>query len=204
MPKGVEPRVYGVFVHEALRASYSDPDRPVADVVAELAQRFGFKGKARDGSVSTGGALVDAVRASEVGVPGENAMFEESFQVRLDRAIFHGIFDRVETHDGTRRVIDYKVGTRSDDHGRQVAFYAWALQRITGESVEGSVCYVREDGVTLESIDGMTAVGDVEQKAQRLDASLASGTFEATPGSAVCGACAYRSICAFADITAQA
>jgi RecB family exonuclease len=116
---------------------------------------------------------------------------EEPFQVRLDRVVFHGIFDRVEKYDGGWLVTDYKIGQQKEEYAFQVAFYAWALKRITGgERVKGRLCYLREGGIKLVDVNPM----EVGVQAGELESRLMDGAFTASPGEA-CSDCPYATAC---------
>ncbi len=191
VPRGVDPAAFGKFVHLVLErvAGGEDPDAAVGAAVS----RYEF-GKKRDVAVATARALASAAVAAGVAGPADGARVELPFAVRLERVIVRGVIDRLDT--GAESIItDYKVGERSDDHLFQVRAYLWAARRagIAGP-LRGRVAYLREGGV--EVVDVMADDG-LEAGARSLEAAVASGEFNATPG-AVCAACAHRVACTFA------
>jgi DNA helicase-2/ATP-dependent DNA helicase PcrA len=196
IPKGMSPAGYGIFIHELLRELMSKRaggSSPQDGWIGVTATRLGVSARHVGRVVGSAERIVGAFAASELATPGDEIRLEEPFQIRLDSAVYHGIFDRVEhTADGWR-VVDYKIGREREDYAFQVAFYAWALREITGgEDVAGRLCYLKESGTTVEAVDAFGI--DIHTHAQALDESLTAGRYDATPGED-CRGCRYNVIC---------
>jgi ATP-dependent exoDNAse (exonuclease V) beta subunit len=59
----------------------------------------------------------------------------------------------VKRADGGYNIIDYKSSqTPSEHHVKQVLGYKKAVQEITSSSVNGYLCYIREDEVIIKEI----------------------------------------------------
>lgn len=186
LPRGVSAVAYGSYVHEALRAI---GEGQTAQAALDAADRItGAPTAAREPARH----LLDAVVAADYMQVGDKSACEAPFYFRNTRVIAHGIFDRIERSSAGRRVIDYKIGIEDETHHFQTAFYAWALSRITGETVRAEIAYVREGGVTVRECT--TSQETVASTVAALESSLGDGHFDATPGE-VCTACAFRSLC---------
>jgi ATP-dependent exoDNAse (exonuclease V) beta subunit len=194
IPAGVDPAQFGRFVHEALRVAATRPDAPAPDITSPLLARFDFPPRRHAALEEAAAALVDAFRSSELARVGEDAGFEEPFQVRPRSAVFHGIFDRIERTPEGWRVVDYKVGVPDDVHARQVAFYAWALERIVGAPVVGDVAYIRASGVDARRVADRAEVEGVARTVASFEEAAGAGEFTATPGEA-CRSCPSRGVC---------
>lgn len=193
IPKGLTPAEYGVLVHAALERVFQGGAPAAGAVEAAAAAMPGstVTQKAKDAAAR----LVDGVMKSTLGTPGDALATEQSFEVRLESLVVHGIFDRVErAADDTWRVIDYKVGVEDPAHEFQVQVYMWALERIHGAPAGGVVCYLRDDGAHLKTVAPPDSSAQVDALAASLERALRSGDYPATPGD-VCAACAYRSTC---------
>jgi len=196
IPGNVTPVDYGIFVHDLLRESLESrsagaelPDGWIGNAV----DRSGLQKKRSKEIVDRASKLIDAFHSSDLAMPGEGIRVEEPFQVRLDRAVLHGIFDRVERTGDGWVVTDYKIGQEKDVYAFQVAFYAWALGRITGEgSAAGRLCYLREDETVTRPVD--VSGGEIETLVAAIDESLSGGEFRASPGD-VCAACQFSTLC---------
>jgi DNA helicase-2/ATP-dependent DNA helicase PcrA len=192
IPRGVTPAEYGIVVHELLRelmGARAAGQEPPRGWIEAAVGRAGVGANLRSGVVASASEILAAFDAAELGVPGREMRLEEPFQVRVDRAVFHGVFDRVERSPQGWLVTDYKLGRERDDYAFQVRFYAWALGRIAGDAA-GRLCYLRGDGVKFVAVpaDGLDAL------AGELDRQLRDGEFRASPGAA-CAACAYSTTC---------
>jgi DNA helicase-2/ATP-dependent DNA helicase PcrA len=196
IPGGISPVGYGILVHELLRElmdGISKGGMPRDGWIEKNARRLGVPSKRLEGVAAGAGRVVQAFLADELATPGKDIRLEQTFQVRLERVVCHGIFDRVERTKGGWRVVDYKVGRRHEDHLFQVAFYMWALGEITREGgVAGRLLYLKESGAAAQDVAPADTRIDSYPKA--LEDSLATGRFEASPGEA-CLDCPYRVVC---------
>jgi superfamily I DNA/RNA helicase/CRISPR/Cas system-associated exonuclease Cas4 (RecB family) len=196
LPRGVTPAGYGILVHELLRElmeKRQEGTSPPQGWIEAAAKTFGLPGK-RIGEVTANAArLVDSFLSSEVASPGHDMRLEERFQVRLDRAVYHGDFDRVERTSNGWLVTDYKIGREREVYEFQVAFYAWALGKITGAGgVAGRLCYLRENETVVRTVEDRPK--EIESIAGELENSLSSGWFDAAPGD-LCARCPYHLSC---------
>jgi len=198
VPKGISPANYGIVVHELLRAwmvcrAGGGVPPPGGDWVEAAMDRLGVARRIVSKVVTGARRMIDAFSQSDLSAPGREMRLEEQFQVRFDRAVFHGVFDRVDRTPDGWRVIDYKIGRESEAYDFQVAFYAWGLRRIVEEDdVTGQLCYLRENAVTARVVDVSRSGVDVQTKA--LESSLVTGEYAASPGPP-CAGCSYAAIC---------
>ncbi|MGD8414312.1 MAG: PD-(D/E)XK nuclease family protein, partial [Candidatus Latescibacterota bacterium] len=194
VPRGVTPAGYGLIVHDLLHrllAARLAGDEPPAGWVEAAVERSGVTANRRRGVVDAANGLLDAFESSALSAVAEGMRLEAPFQVRGDRVVYHGVFDRVEKNDGRWTVTDYKIGLEKEEYAFQVAFYAWALGRITGErNVAGRLCYLREGGQKMVAVTPL----DLDAPARDLEERLRSGDYAATPGT-VCRKCSYRMAC---------
>jgi hypothetical protein len=202
--RDVDPAQYGVVMHELLRdaAAAANEGGPLpADWIERAIRERKLPGALANKVTTIGGRILKRFGESALAACGEGLRLEERFLVRLNRVVFHGIFDRIERIDGGWRVLDYKVllgrGETPDvvraQHDFQVSFYVWALGKITGEEkVSGEICYLGENALDIRRVDPPAMMMDAH--AQALDRALESGALAPTPGE-VCGACEYASIC---------
>jgi superfamily I DNA/RNA helicase len=199
VPEGLAAATYGVLVHEALRSLAETPEGDDDARLAAICERFGVTGSARAATIAAARPLLRAARGAGMHETGADARFEAPFEVRGGSVVVHGVFDRVERVEGGWRVRDYKVGASDPAHAFQLACYAWALGRITGEGVTGEVCYVREEGVHARPAAGPDAIAAVASLVEALEGALSANRFEATPGPA-CAACSHRDVCRYAEV----
>jgi len=194
IPRGIKPVQYGLLVHELLRAfteTRAGGGEPGDGWIESVVGQSMARAKNRRGIVDGASKIIDAFASSAISVPGTVMKLEEPFQVRFDRTVYHGVFDRVEKDDGGWMVTDYKIGQEKVEYGFQVAFYAWALGRITGgEKAKGRLCYLRESGLKLVEVSPM----DLDGLAGELERHLSDGAFAASPGDA-CRDCPYKTAC---------
>lgn len=172
IPGGLEPAEYGTFVHEVMRGMLSVADAGVEEVVGHEADRFGYTAGRRSAVVKAAQALVTAAAAKGALDRGEELRLEEPFQVRAGRALFGGVFDRIERTPSGWRVIDYKVGTPEPSHRSQVAYYMWALGEITGTPASGEIWYLRGDGAHVVDVPADPGVGEIAGAVERLVSGL--------------------------------
>ncbi len=191
VPRGVDPAVFGSFVHEILERSIGGKDLDGAIEASLATVDFG---KARAAAVDTARKLAEHAIAAGLAGPASGARAEVPVMVRLENIIVRGVIDRLDT--GAESVVtDYKVGERSDDHAFQVRAYLWAARRAgVPEPIHGRVAYLRENGANVVDV---TPDDGLEGRVGAIDAAIAAGEFVATPG-AVCAACPHRAVCAFA------
>jgi superfamily I DNA/RNA helicase/CRISPR/Cas system-associated exonuclease Cas4 (RecB family) len=194
VPKGVTPAEYGVIIHELLRelmAVRADGAAPAGGWIEETATRLGVRRRSVGVVADRARPVIEAFLESELSAPGAEMHLEEPFQVRIDTVVYHGIFDRVEQTENGWRVIDYKIGQERESYVFQIAFYMWALRNITGsEKVNGQLCYLRENGVSVKSVDAL----QIDVHAVALDKSFAGCDFPAAPGP-ICHTCPYSVTC---------
>jgi DNA helicase-2/ATP-dependent DNA helicase PcrA len=198
IPRGVTPAEYGIVVHELLRdlmAARATGGEPPENWIAATIEKVDGGVKQRKGVVASASKLIGAFDSSDLAVPGNEARFEEPFQVRIDRTVFHGVFDRVERAPDGWVVTDYKIGQEKEEYRFQVAFYMWALQRITGGgAVDGRLCYLREGECVTRGV--VASVNELDELAASLEASISKGAFPASPGDG-CRTCPYSTTCPF-------
>jgi ATP-dependent exoDNAse (exonuclease V) beta subunit len=201
VPKGMTPVEYGNFVHEVLHELMStrkNGEDPPDEWIETAAKKQGIPAGRIGAVVDNATKIVDAFLSSEFAAPGDGIRLEEPFQVRLDRIVYHGVFDRVERTTDGWVVTDYKVGREHGDYDFQVAFYAWALGRITGaDAVVGRLCYLRQSGVVTRPAGGDRA--EIGILADQLEKSLTESSFGASPGSH-CADCPYSITCLAAAV----
>jgi len=152
IPGGLAPAEYGTFVHEVMRAMLSGTAADALACIEQEAGRFGYVGGRRQAVVAATQALVASADAAGAFERGKEMRLEEPFQVRVGPALLGGVFDRIERSADGWRVVDYKVGTPAPAHRAQVAYYMWALGRITGEAVRGELWYLRGDDVHVVDV----------------------------------------------------
>ena len=59
----------------------------------------------------------------------------------------------VKHNDGRWKVIDYKSSTAfADHHQSQVSYYIQAIKEITGDEVDGYVCYLLKDKIQIINV----------------------------------------------------
>lgn len=59
----------------------------------------------------------------------------------------------VEKSDGSYVIIDYKSSTSfASEHLKQVSFYKYIVENITHKSVEAYLCYLLDNGITLQKV----------------------------------------------------
>ena len=200
LPRGIDPKTYGSFVHrllfEWMRAAATSGVRPEA-LVDEVAGRFGFSGPrtagVRKGALETLGAFA----GSELALKESVYRLEEPAQIRVDRLLFRGTIDRIDRVDGVYRIIDYKGKSAREEYSYQVRFYAWLMRKAGFSVAEGLLCYLaRPISVDRVDISGEKLDG-IERDARRLEAAIAEGRFEPSPGGA-CAECAFRGMCRYA------
>jgi ATP-dependent exoDNAse (exonuclease V) beta subunit len=194
IPRGITPVRYGLLVHELLRnfmETRAVEGEPRDGWIEAAVEKSGVETNRRRGVVASASKLIDTFASSGLSAPVDGMRLEEPFQVRFDRTVYHGIFDRVEKTDDGWLVTDYKIGQDREEYAFQVAFYAWALEKITGgEDVAGRLCYLRENEVKLVVV----SPGDMAVHARELEDRLRDGAFAASPGDA-CGDCPYATAC---------
>ena len=172
IPGGLAPAEYGTFVHELMRAILSEPALGAAAAIEREANRFGYTGGRRRAVTAAARALVTAAGSAGAFERGDEMRLEEAFQVRVGRALLGGVFDRFERTPGGWRVVDYKVGTPDPAHRAQVAYYVWALQRITGEGAHGELWYLRGDDVHVVQVQNRPDVDEIGEAVERFAAAL--------------------------------
>ena len=199
LPKGVTPAAYGIFVHELLRELLATKGTsPPQGWIEAAANRQGVPARRVDEVAGNAARLVDAFLSSEIATPGGDIRLEEPFQVRLDRAVYHGVFDRVERAPGGWVVTDYKIGREREDYEFQVSFYAWAAGKITGAGdVAGRLCFLRENEAVVRAAGGRQS--EIESLAENLEKSLVCGSFDASPADR-CATCPYAITCPDSDV----
>jgi DNA helicase-2/ATP-dependent DNA helicase PcrA len=196
IPAGMTPAEHGIFVHELLRELMTRRNGgvdPPDGWIKEAVDRSGVAAKNRKGVADSACRLIEAFESSGLSAPGDDLRVEEPFQVRLDRSVYHGTFDRVERAADGWTVTDYKIGREKGDYAFQIAFYAWALGRIERrDDVSGRLCYLRETDAVVRSID--VTHERLTTLTEGLEKSLADGDFTASPGD-VCRGCPYSISC---------
>ncbi len=191
VPPGVNPRDFGVFVHEILQRTATAEGLDAA--LEAAASRYDF-GKHQATATRAARVLVEQAIAAGLAGPGEGVRTELPFAIRLDRTIVRGTIDRIDTTPAGTVITDYKVGDPSDDHAWQVQTYAWAAQRAgIGPPVTARVTYLRDTGA--DPVD-VPMDQDIERITATLETAVASRAFPAKPG-APCSACAHRGVCEF-------
>ncbi|MCK4776082.1 MAG: ATP-dependent helicase [Candidatus Krumholzibacteria bacterium] len=194
VPKGVAPAEYGVIIHELLRELMTvgaDGAAPAGGWIEETAIRLGVRRQRVAVVADRARPVIKSFLESELSRPGTDMRLEEPFQVRIDGAVYHGIFDRIDQTENEWRVIDYKIGQERETYVFQIAFYMWALRNITGsKNVTGQLCYLRENGVSVKSVDAL----QIDDHAVALDKSFVDGDFPAAPGPS-CRTCPYSVTC---------
>jgi superfamily I DNA/RNA helicase/CRISPR/Cas system-associated exonuclease Cas4 (RecB family) len=200
LPRGIDPKVYGSFVHRVLfewmRSAAPTKARPEA-LVDDVAGRFGLSGPrmsgVRKGALETLGAFTGSELADRSAV----FRLEEPAQIRVDRLLFRGTIDRIDLVDGAYRIIDYKGKSEREEYSYQVRFYAWLMRKAGFPAAEALLCYLaRPISVDRVDISGEKLDG-IERDALRLESAIAEGRFEPSPGG-VCGECAFRGMCRYA------
>jgi len=94
------------------------------------------------------------------------------------------------------RIVDYKGGGERDDYHFQVAFYAWALERIGERVASGVLCHLREPTGLLEvDVSRGERIGKL---AGHLSKAMRSNGFPPTPGEA-CRDCSSNRVCPHAS-----
>jgi superfamily I DNA/RNA helicase len=198
VPDEIPAAKYGIVVHELLRqwmAFRADGATPPDGWIETSLERLGLALGSVSKVAERARRLVEVFAGSDLSRPGDEMRLEEPFQIRLDRAVFHGVFDRVERTPEGWRVVDYKIGRQNDAYSDQIAFYVWALRNITGaDSVTGHVCYLRPNETIVKPVDVST--DEVTAHAAALEASFSSGAYAASPGRP-CDTCPYSAICCY-------
>jgi ATP-dependent exoDNAse (exonuclease V) beta subunit len=182
VPRGMTPAGYGLVVHDLLHrlmVARLAGEEPPAGWMDTAIERSGVASNRRREVAAAAAGLLDAFESSALSSAVGGMRLEEPFQVRGERVVYHGVFDRVEKDDGPWTVTDYKIGLEKEEYAFQVAFYAWALGRITGEkSVAGRLCYLREGGPRLVPVPAL----DLDTPARELEERLVDGDYTATAG----------------------
>jgi ATP-dependent exoDNAse (exonuclease V) beta subunit len=139
----------GTVVHRLLQSHLANPasdERLRASALAVLrpAERtqLGDERAVIDAAVARYRALASQPELREALAQG-TAQFEVPFSLRLPDAIVRGAIDcLVEKADGSVLVLEFKTGTRSPEHDRQLEIYLSAARALfPGSAVEGRVLY---------------------------------------------------------------
>jgi hypothetical protein len=195
LPKGIDPAVFGSFVHAGLEALALHPTTSIDDALASVSVRFDI-GKNPKEVVRAARARIEPLVATLPFTASTRA--EVPFMVRVGSIMVRGVIDRLDESGEGAVVTDYKVGERADEHAFQARVYAWAVGRARGDStVTGQVLYLRDGSAVLVDISSAEMSAEMERLAQSIDAAIQAGSFVATPGAA-CAGCRHRSGCEFA------
>jgi RecB family exonuclease len=192
------PADFGSFVHELLRGLMEKKMRGEAvpeGWIESMAAETGIPEKARPDAVRRASVRIGFFLDSDLYRTAGEMPLEQPFQVRLDRAVFTGTFDRVDRVTGGWDIVDYKTGKEKDEDRFQMEYYMWALHKITGaENINGLVCYMDKSGFTVRAVERPSV--DIESLARALESSLVSGEYPASPGPA-CETCPRSDSCMF-------
>jgi len=198
LPRGVDLKMYGSFIHRMLFEWMSPGfarEAPDEVFIDDLAGRFGFsssqKAGARRFARETLGAFMDSVLAKREHVDA----LEVPVGARIGRFVFRGTIDRIDRANGGYRIIDYKGKTPRDEYAYQIRFYAWVLRKA-GKPVcdEALLCYLTRpvESVVVDVSPGR--LDEIENDAHRLETAVAVGRFEPSPGGA-CEGCPFGGVC---------
>jgi RecB family exonuclease len=137
------------------------------------------------------------------GVP---VALEQPLTLDIDGVTWRGKADRVETRNGTVKVVDYKTSSsvpRTDEAAvsMQLGFYVLALRRNSdvrawGTVEEAEFWYpARTDtkNITIRRLDPLQ-LSTIEETMQRVAAGIAAEDWQATPNQR-CSSCRVRGIC---------
>lgn len=193
LPKGVDPMAFGAFVHAVLERRDDLGDALDASI-ARAVQRHDF-GKHTSLVVDLARQRIAGACAAGLAGASAGARSELPFAVRANNLLVHGVIDRLDTLKEGALVTDYKLGAPHESHHFQVRVYAWAVQRVLGNTpVRARLVYLGYDPIRVDEIDS-----DPQRISTLVDAmekSFATQEFEAKPG-AVCATCEHRSHCRF-------
>ncbi|UCG52960.1 MAG: ATP-dependent helicase [Candidatus Latescibacterota bacterium] len=198
LPKGVDRKLLGVFVHQLLYEWMSQDEpggTPYTALLDDLAGRYGFSSSQKRTVIAAVADGIGAFATSPLGTTSEIAWLERPFHLRMDRLLFRGVLDRVDRCKDGFRIIDYKGTTERDEHQFQVEFYAWALSRQGTVNVkEALLCYLQVP-TKLVSVDvSQGRLDAIENHATECESATAAGRFEPRPGD-VCGSCSFSLVC---------
>jgi superfamily I DNA/RNA helicase/CRISPR/Cas system-associated exonuclease Cas4 (RecB family) len=197
-PRGVDRMMLGSFIHRMLFEwmSSDEASRMSHDqFVAGVAERFGLAGSVRRAVANEALETLLAFAGSELSGRANVFALETPIEARLDRLVFRGTIDRIDSEHGVCRVVDYKGGAPSDDYAYQVRFYAWMLRKAGYSTAgEASIGYL-EPSVRVEPVDvSAVRLDDIESDARRLEAAASEGVYDAVPGAA-CEECPFAGLC---------
>ena len=222
LPRGVDPKTYGSFIHrllfewmsplprwEAARAKREAAggareaegggrETPREKFVDDLAGRFGMTPAQKKTVRRAACDVLDAVAASGLSERGDVEALELPVEARIDRMLFRGTIDRIDRVNGALGLIDYKGKTPRDEYTYQLRFYAWALRKAGVTVSDARLCYLKKPVESVVVDVSPARLGEIESDALRLEGSTAEGRFEPSPGGA-CGECAFRGKCRYAE-----
>jgi CRISPR/Cas system-associated exonuclease Cas4 (RecB family) len=198
LPKGIDRKLLGVFVHQFLYEWMSQDAAKrcsIETLLEHLSNRYGFTGSQKKWVMAVVTDSIHAFASSPLGAKTENQWLERPFRLRLDRLLFRGVLDRVDRCDKGFRIVDYKGAAERNEHQFQVKFYAWAVGNLGMSNVnEGVLCYLRVP-TKLVSVDvSPREIEAIEHHAGELESATAAGRFEPRPGEA-CGTCSFALVC---------
>lgn len=198
LPGGMDPKIFGSFVHRLLfewMASEKASKAARETFVSNVARGFGFSARREAGLLRTAGEILGAFTESPLSERGHVEGLELPVEARLERLVFRGTLDRIDRTPEGLRIVDYKGKTPRDEYEYQVRFYAWILE-MAGRSVskDACLCYLtRPVGVASVDVSHPRRKA-IERDARRLEEATERGRFDPTPGT-VCETCAFRGIC---------
>ncbi len=202
---GVDGKAFGAFVHQFLsewacgRTGVDKPDQSARELLDDLAVRYGLPAKRKTTVARQAAELIRAFADSPLADRTAVAHVEKPVHVRLDRAVFRGVLDRVDEIGEGYRIIDYKGKGERAEYAFQVQFYAWALSRLGIRKVtEGLLCYLQVPTKVVGVDVTAAALSLVDGCARRLDRAIGSGRFDPAPGEE-CRTCAFNMICPSAE-----
>ncbi len=202
---GVDGKAFGAFVHQFLsewacgRTGVDKPDQSARELLDDLAVRYGLPAKRKTTVARQAAELIRAFADSPLADRTAVAHVEKPVHVRLDRAVFRGVLDRVDEIGEGYRIIDYKGKGERAEYAFQVQFYAWALSRLGIRKVmEGLLCYLQVPTKVVGVDVTAATLSLVDGCARRLDRAIGSGRFDPAPGEE-CRTCAFNMICPSAE-----
>lgn len=142
------------------------------------------------------------------GKPRTIVCIEKSFSFAVDgtQDVLAGRFDRIERDAGGLHIIDFKSSNPRPPEeltmDLQLSIYAIAAQKLWQEPIAAlTLLFVTEDGIVEQSTTRSAsevndALTSIRLTAERIDKK----DFTATPSTAQCSHCPYRSVCSFRAI----
>jgi len=132
-------------------------------------------------------------------------LVELAFEIHFPDFILCGVIDRVDEGEGGLTVTDYKSGRKMTleqaESDWQLSIYAYAVERIFGERVDGVRLRYLKDGSSQTSVRGEEDFRQLTQQVlPHVTLKVERGEFEPSPGY-WCRWCDYRELCAIESST---